>query len=116
MLLWRGINATRDDANKQHRAASILFKSDAAFRQTHQNEQEQLYPPANVHSELHLDIHFHSISASAIMYALMKFAAGRGSMALPKPRKRPTRLGTPLANKQIPGSMRLIFPSAQMIH
>ena len=50
------------------------------------------------------------------MYDLMNAAAGLGSIALPKPRRRPTRLGNPSTSRRTPGSTRRALPSAPRTH
>ena len=47
------------------------------------------------------------------MYAVIKTAPTCGTIALPAPRRMPTRLDIPEARGKMPGSIRLVFPSAQ---
>src|SRR5690606_25715084 len=52
-------------------------------------------------------------SETASMYALTNTAATCGTIALPAPRRRATRPGSPSTRGSRPGLMRRVFPSAQ---
>src|SRR5690606_33953171 len=54
-------------------------------------------------------------SETASMYALTNTAATCGTIALPAPRRRATRPGSPSTRGSRPGLMRRVFPSAQGI-